>query len=53
MPEAYDRACIEAERHYRTFPRTTEGVLSSNRFADPASRAECERSRDVYAYDGQ
>lgn len=53
MSEAYDRACIEAERHYRTFPRTTEGVLSSNRFADPASRAECERSRDVYAYDGQ
>ena len=53
MSGAYDQACIEAERHYRTFPRTTEGVLSSNRFADPASRVESERSRDVYAYDGQ
>lgn len=53
VSDACEQACIAAERHYRTFPRTAEGVLSSNRFADPASRAESERSRDVYAYDGQ
>lgn len=50
---SYDRACVDAERYYASFPRTSTGMLQSNRFADPASLAELNWSRDVYSYDGQ
>jgi hypothetical protein len=49
----YDHACANLERHYQSFPRTSSGMLQSNRFADAASYSEMDRSRDDYAYVGQ
>ena len=49
----FDRASVDAERYYVSFPRTSTGMIRSNRFADPESLAELNWSRDVYSYDGQ
>jgi hypothetical protein len=46
----YQDACERAERYYRTFPRTVEGMLQCNRFGDGASESDLIRSRDGYAY---
>jgi hypothetical protein len=51
--QAYDDAGLRAERFYRTFPRTTSGVLQANRFGDAASTAETWYSKDAYAYVAQ
>jgi len=53
LAPACHEACIAGERFYASFPRTDVGLLRSNRFADPDSLAELNRSRDVYSYDGQ
>lgn len=49
----FQDAAARAERFYTTFPRTSTGVLQSNRFADAASATEQGYSRDRYAYVGQ
>ena len=51
--EDFDSAGIDAERHYLSFPRTSTGMIRSNRFTDPTSLAELNWSRDVYSYEGQ
>jgi hypothetical protein len=50
---AFDDACVAAERYYRSFPRTPEGLLYCNRYGDPKSPTEQTYSRDDYAYVGQ
>jgi hypothetical protein len=50
---AFDDACAHAERYYRSFPRTSEGLLCCNRYGDAKSPAEQAYSRDDYAYVGQ
>ena len=49
----FERSSIDAERHYVAFPRTSTGMIRSNRFADPESLVELNWSRDVYSYEGQ
>jgi len=49
----FDDACSAAERNYRSFPRTPEGLLQCNRNGDSKSPAERAYARDDYAYVGQ
>jgi len=49
----FDDACSSAERYYRSFPRTSGGMLQCNRFSDATSTSELAYSRDDYAYIGQ
>ena len=49
----FEEACRFAETYYKTFPKTTSGLLQCNRFADERSPQELVYSRDDYAYIGQ